>query len=151
MQSRLHRKDRFLIRYAVSIAASVIIFVSSAIYVIVTKSYGYRGAVETSQSVEFCETEQYYSEQAEKSMEKLKQAISAQPGNVTSQLIAELEEMEKSYQQLKNDLKNNPDDIRLMSAIVQYHQLRLDFINNLTERFTLYSNTKIKQHENKNI
>lgn len=151
LQSRLHKKDRFLIRYSVAIAASVIIFVSSFIFIYIKKTEGYKGAVETSQTIELREAEQYYSDQTAQALNQLKNTLSAQPEGIATPLWNELDSMATEYKQLKKDLKTNPDDIRLMSAIVQYHQVRLDLINNLIERFTLYSNTKIKHHENENI
>jgi hypothetical protein len=151
LKSQRHTKDRFLIKYSVAVAASVIIFVSSVIFIYVKKTEGYKGAVETSQAIELREAEQYYSEQTELALNQLKNTLSAQPEDVASPLWNELDSMANEYKQLKKDLKTNPDDIRLMSAIVQYHQVRLDLINNLIERFTLYSNTKIKHHENENI
>lgn len=150
LQTRF-RKDAFAVRYAVAIAASVIIFIATSVYVYIIKDQGYTGAVQTSQWVEFLEAEQYYTELNEQAFNKLKETLSAQPGEITTSLYSEIDEMEKSYTQLQKDLKNNPNDIRLMSAVIQYYQLKLDLINNLTERFTLYSNAKIKQHEKSNI
>lgn len=147
LNAKFHRKDIFIIRYAVAIAASVTIFVAASVFVYKTTSEGYSGAVATSQWVEFLEAEQYYFKQTEEAYANLKETLSAQPRDVSSPLFDEIEEMEKSYKQLKKDLTNNPNDIRLMSAVVQYHQLKLDLIHNLIDRFTLYSNTKTKQNE----
>ncbi|HEX3006802.1 MAG TPA: hypothetical protein VHO90_04205 [Bacteroidales bacterium] len=72
LNGRIHRKDRYLIRYATAIAASVIIFVSASIYIYVKNSEGYTGAIETSQWIEFKEAEQYYSMQTENAVNKLK-------------------------------------------------------------------------------
>jgi cytochrome c-type biogenesis protein CcmH/NrfG len=151
LDGRFHKKDRYLFRYAAAIAASVVIFVSASIYVYVKNSEGYTGAIETSQWIEFKEAEQYYSMQTDDAVAKLKETLVAQPKDISSPLFNELEDMEDSYKQLKKDLKDNPNDIRLMSAVVQYHQMKLDLINNLIERFTLYSNTKSKKHEKSNI
>ncbi len=151
LNAKFHRKDSFIIRYAVAIAASVFIFLATSIYVYKTSTEGYTGAVKTSEWVEFIEAEQYYSQQTKKAELQLQQTLSAQPKDVASPLLSELDEMEASYKQLKKDLKNNPNDVRLMSAVVQYHQLKLDLINNLIDRFTLYSNTKIKTNEKSNI
>jgi hypothetical protein len=147
LNRKFHRKDTFTIRYAVAIAASVAIFVAASIFVYKTKSEGYTGAVATSQWVEFIEAEQYYFKQSEEAYASLKETLSAQPRDVSSPLFDEIEEMESSYKQLKKDLENNPNDIRLMSAVVQYHQLKLDLIHSLIDRFTLYSNSKTKQNE----
>lgn len=151
LNAKFHKKDSFVIRYAVAIAASVVIFIATSIFVFKTNSEGYKGAVETSQWVEFIEAEQFYSKQTDDAVLKLKETLESQPREVASPLLDELKEMETSYEQLKKDLDNNPNDIRLMSAVVQYHQLKLDLINNLIDRFTLYSTTKIKQHETNNI
>lgn len=151
LNSRIPEKDRFLVRYAVAIAASVFIFVATALFIYKLNSDGYTGAVETSQWVEFIEAEQYYMKQNEAAFSELKETLSAQTEEVSLPIYNEITDMDAAYKQLKEDLKNNPNDIRLMSAAVQYHQLKLDLINNLIERFTLYSNTKLKQNEKSNI
>jgi hypothetical protein len=151
LHRRFHRTDKFTIRYAVAIAASVAIFIATTLFIYKTKTEGYTGAVETSQWIEFLEAEQYYAKQNETAYLKLKEALNIQTEDVSSPIYSEFKEMDRSYKQLKNDLKDNPNDIRLMSAVVQYHQLKLDLINNLIERFTLYSNIKIKKNEKSNI
>lgn len=151
LDTEFHKKNSFLIRYAVAIAASVVIFIASSVYVYTLKKDGYKGAIEASQSVEFQEAVNYYTEVNEASMLKLKETLSAQPKDISSPLFSEFEEMEDTYRQLMSDLKANPNDIRIMSAVVQHHQLKQDLINNLIERFTLYSNIKTKHHEKDNI
>lgn len=151
LNHRLHSKDRFIIRYAVAIAASVSIFIATTFFIYNVKTKGYTGAVETSQWIEFMEAEQYYARQNENALLELKETLAAQSDDVSLPIYDELKKMDTSYKQLKEDMENNPNDIRLMSAVVQYHQLKLDLINNLIERFTLYSNTKIKQNEKSNI
>lgn len=151
LNQRFHRTDRFTIRYAVAIAASVAIFIATTLFIYKTKTEGYTGAVATSQWVEFLEAEQYYAGQNEAAYSKLKETLAIQNEDVSSAIYSELKEMDNSYNQLKKDLNDNPNDIRLMSAVVQYHQLKLDLINNLIERFTMYSNTKMKDNEKGNI
>lgn len=151
LNNRFHRADKFTIRYAIAIAASVAIFIATTLFIYKTKSDGYTGAVETSQWIEFLEAEQYYAKQNEAAYAKLKETLTIQNEDVSSPIYHELKEMDSSYSQLKKDLNDNPNDIRLMSAVVQYHQLKLDLINNLIERFTMYSNTKMKENEKSNI
>lgn len=151
LNSRLHRKDSFIIRYSVAIAASVAIFIASSIFIYYINTVGYKGVIEASQSVEFRETVNYYTIQNETALEKLKETLEAQPQDVSSPLLSEFNDMEKTYKQLMKDLKSNPNDDRIMSAIVQHHQLKQDLINNLIERFTMYSNTKNTHHEKGNI
>lgn len=146
-----NRKNSFIIKYSVAIAASILIFLASTIYVYTLKKDGYKGAIEASQSVEFQEAVKYYTEVNDAAMIKLKETLSAQPDDVSSPVISEFKEMEDTYRQLMSDLKANPNDIRIMSAVVQHHQLKQDLINNLIERFTLYSNIKTQRHEKDNI
>ncbi len=151
LNRRFHKADKFTIRYAVAIAASIAIFIATTLFIYKTKSEGYTGAVATNQWIEFLEAEQYYARQNEAAYSKLKETLTIQNDDVSSPIYNELQEMDSSYKQLKEDLKDNPNDIRLMSAVVQYHQLKLDLINNLIERFTMYSNTKMKENEKSNI
>lgn len=148
---RLHRKNSFIIRYSLAIAASVAIFIASSIFIYYTKTAGYKGVIEASQSVEFRETVNYYTIQNEAALKKLKETLEAQPQDLSSPLLSEFNDMEKSYKQLMKDLKSNPNDDRIMNAIVQHHQLKQDLINNMIERFTMYSNAKNTHHEEDNI
>jgi hypothetical protein len=151
LDSRLHKNNTLIIKYSIAIAASLLIVLASPIYIYRLKNSGFSSQIAASQSIEFRETEQFYTEQTKQASLKLKEILVAQPIEITSPLFDELNQLELTYQQLNEELKTNPNDPRVMSTIVQYYQLKLDLLNNLIERFTLYSNFKTKHYENERI
>jgi hypothetical protein len=150
LQHRLHNNS-FVIKLSVAIAASVLIFVGISIYVYKIKTNGYSAITYANQSVEFTETEQYFSQQTNTAFNNLKTVLATQSDTVSKGLYHEINQMDLTYNQLRDELKNNPNDSRITGAIIQYYQMKLELINNLTERFTLYSNNKLKHHENEQI
>lgn len=150
LNAHFRTKTISLWKYAAAIAASVIIFMGATLYFFYFKKANTELAFKQHQPVEFIETEQYYSQQDSLALEKLKQVLALQPSAVKEPILKEFSQMDQDYRQMKEELKNNPDDERIMSTIIQHYQLKLDMVNTLIDKFRLYSNN-FKSHEHESI
>lgn len=68
-------------------------------------------------------------------------------------IIEELREMDEIYQSLSKELENDPNNERLINAMIQHYQLKLDILNDLTDQLEMIKNSisKNNQNENKDI
>jgi len=46
-------------------------------------------------------------------------------------LLQELKQMDIVYESLKRDLKNNPSDERIINAMIQHYQTKVDIMNRI--------------------
>jgi len=68
-------------------------------------------------------------------------------------ILKELKEMDKIYQSLSKELENDPNNERLINAMIQHYQLKLDILNDLTNQLELIKNaiSNNKQNENTDL
>lgn len=67
-------------------------------------------------------------------------------------VMYELAEMDSIYNNLKKDLKTNPDDERIISAMIEHYQLKLEIMNSiLGQLYEINHIYKQTDHENNEI
>jgi hypothetical protein len=68
-------------------------------------------------------------------------------------ILKELKEMDKVYQSLSKELENDPNNERLINAMIQHYQLKLDILNDITNQLEIIKNaiSNNKQNENKDL
>ena len=60
--------------------------------------------------------------------------------------------MDAQVQAMKHDLKQNPDDERIVHAIINFYQVKIELMDVIIARCSKTTNTvffKIQDHENK--
>jgi hypothetical protein len=75
-------------------------------------------------------------------------------GKVQKEMILkELKEMDEIYQSLSKELENDPNNERLINAMIQHYQLKLEILNDLTNQLEIIKNniSKTNQNGNKDI
>ena len=65
-----------------------------------------------------------------------------------SLLDTELGEFEERFKTLQADLKANPNDERVINAMLEYYQTKLGIINMIVNKLEEAKQQKIKSHEN---
>lgn len=75
---------------------------------------------------ELYETETYYHSEISYRME-----ILSGQNEIDKTIIIDLEEIDKSFDTIKKDLDENPGDERLISAVLNTYQIKLDLLNDL--------------------
>jgi hypothetical protein len=95
-------------------------------------------------SSEFAETEFYYKNVLNKKLDQVEKQLSPQQFLAVKQ---ELNAMEENYHHLKQDLKLNPDDQRIIHAMIHNYQLKIELLQQVLEQVRQYNHIKNKENE----
>jgi len=104
-------------------------------------------------SPEYLEVEQFYAQKVNltyKQMNRTNIFIDEEQKKI---VMHELAEMDLIYNNLKKDLKTNPDDERVISAMIEHYQLKLEIMDNILGQLKEINQNHNKQtdHENNEI
>ena len=127
-------------KYKQVAAAVAIIAVFAATTVLLTYPGRFSDGTAAIISTELKETEQYYQWLVNTKYNELIQIEKKYNANIQSRYSAELEEMDKSYSDLKKDLLNNPHNERVINAMIIHYQTRIEVmekIMDITEEFRI--------------
>lgn len=127
LDSALHSNKKVLKFQVYSIAASIAVIVAISIILFIKISQLHQQpTLLAGVSPELAETELYYQSKIHDGMQVL-------AGNnlIDEQVLNDLEEMDNSFKVITKDLKKNPRDERIINAVIQIYQLKLDVINDL--------------------
>jgi len=81
-----------------------------------------------SRSAELSEVEGYYTQLISQKRAEIKNVIDRK-GLVDVELLKDMEQLDMMYAKLKKDLKRNQNDERLINAMIQNLQLRVEILN----------------------
>jgi hypothetical protein len=127
LDTALHSNRKLLKFQAYAIAASVVVvIVLSIILFIKVEQFRQQPSLLTGISPELEEAELYYQSRIQERMHVLEVNKL-----VDEQVINDLNEIDKSFKFINKDLKKNPGDERIIQAVMQIYQLKLDMINDL--------------------
>jgi hypothetical protein len=102
----------------------------------------------TISNIEFNETGEYYSDQINIGMAKIKSIKYIAPEQKDS-VFKELNAMDTNFWQLQDELRHNPYDERVMQAIIGHYQIKLNAVNQIIQLFSISQiNSKNIPHEN---
>jgi hypothetical protein len=114
-----------------SIAATLVLLIAVssliAIKIYSTKQDNYLLA---HNSQELRETEVYYRLQIQEKTKRLSQLKKIDPETLSSELL----EIDASFNGIRADLKNNPDDERIVNAVLSTYQAKIDLLDKLIEK-----------------
>ena len=65
-------------------------------------------------------------------------------------IIKEIDDMDKIYQSLSKELKNDPNNERLINAMIRHYQLKLDIIIDITKQLETIKNSASNNNQNEN-
>ena len=114
-------------------AAVVFLCISVGLAVERTMSTDFEAVAEVNQSqksrsAELREVEGYYTQLISQKRSEIKSVIDKK-GLVDVELLKDMEQLDSMYSKLKNDLKRNQNDERLINAMIQNLQLRVEILN----------------------
>jgi len=136
-------------RHAIQIAASIAIILASGV-VIVKSSKGSSKIAATPEYKSFMEAKEFYAQQVNAKYDD----ISALPFDSNQEkdlLLEELSEMDIYYRNLLDELDANPGDERVMNALIQHYQLKLQVMDQIIQQLIEVRNTKTNENENSTI
>jgi len=88
-------------------------------------------------SPEYQEIENYFKINIDKQLNIISQLTTSADNQDQNAIKTELENMDKMYSQLEKDLQTNPNDERIIQAIIEYFQVKNDMLNRIVQQLYL--------------
>lgn len=104
-------------------------------------------------SSEYGEVEMYYTHLVNQKYGEINQSQTLD-STQKLMLVQELKEMDSIYENLKKDLITNPSDKRVINAMIQHYQLKVEVMNQILDQLQQAQNInkqKSKNYESTNI
>jgi hypothetical protein len=141
------RRIRF--RHAIQVAASLAIILTSAIVLIRQDKSGDKVAQqEIPQAV--MEADYYYASQVDEKYNEISNFNFDDPEE-KALLLNELKDLESYHQQLMKELEANPDDDRVVSAMIRHYQLKLELMDQIIKQLNQVKSEISENHEKEKI
>jgi hypothetical protein len=141
------RRIRF--RHAIQVAASLAIILTSAIVLIRQDKSGDKVAQqEIPQAV--MEADYYYTSQVDEKYNEISNFNFDDPEE-KALLLNELKDLESYHQQLMKELEANPDDDRVVSAMIRHYQLKLELMDQIIKQLNQVKSEISENHEKERI
>lgn len=145
LSAKKERKIVKLLAYAASVAAIAVIFFS----VLTPERTSGNEFTLSDISAQYADVENYYTNTIDKQTQKVETLVQQETNRHEMQeLLDELKESDKTYEQLCADLKATPNDQRVINALIIYYQNKLEIINKilgeLENQETVIENTDTK-------
>ncbi len=121
------RRIRF--RHALQVAASVAIILTSAVLLVRKDKSGDKVAVQEIPAA-IMEADVYYTSQVDARYEEIRD-FHFDDQEEKALLLDELKDLEEYHQQLMKDLEANPDDERVLAAMIRHYQLKLELMDQI--------------------
>jgi len=101
---------------------------------------------------EYKEARIYYTSQIKQKYTEIDQLNISDPER-NEIVFKELKEMDRLFQSLLRDLKTNPSDERVLSAMINHYQMKLDIMGQIIEQLEKANqiNSTIKSHEKSEV
>lgn len=90
---------------------------------------------------ELNEAENYYTMQLNQYYTEIESLKFNNDKKEKKQILNELSDMDRQVKTMKQDLKQNPDDERIVHAIINYYQTKLELMDMIISRTKEYNNT----------
>ena len=147
LESRPVRRVHF--RHVLQIAASIAIILASAVVLIQQNRSGSKIA-EQEIPAAILEADQYYTTQVSHRYDQIRQ-FNFDDSEEKVVLLDELKDLDAYHQQLMNDLEANPDDDRVINALVRHYQIRLDVMDQIIYQLNQFKTETENQDEKENV
>ncbi len=140
------RKIRF--RHALQVAASLAIILTSAVLLIRQTGGNELAARDIPAAV--MEADYYYASQVDVRYEEIS-AFNFENDMDKTVLLNELKDLETFHQQWMKDLEANPDDDRVINALIRHYQVKLDVMDQIIIQLNQVKSEISENHEKENI
>jgi hypothetical protein len=141
------RRIRF--RHAIQVAASVAIILTSAI-LLVRKDKGGSRVAQQEIPEAVVEADFYYTSQVDARYNEIKDFDFDNPEE-KAVLLEELKDLESYHRQLMKDLETNPDDDRVVSALIRHYQLKLEVMDQILTQLNQIKSETSENYEKERI
>ncbi|MBN2520884.1 MAG: hypothetical protein JXB17_10295 [Bacteroidales bacterium] len=133
------------------VAAVIILVILSSLYI-------YENLISTKNKIitlsdispEYREAENYFITVVNSKYEQIK-SFNFEDDKQKEILLKELDEMDSLYDSLQNDLQTTPNDERIINAMINYYQFKIEILNNIIEQLQNFNNYKTEKDESTEI
>ena len=146
-EGRPVRRIRF--RHAIQVAASVAIIFTSAVLLVRQDKSGEKLAQQEIPAA-VMEADFYYASQVDARYNEIK-SFDFNDAEEKSLLLSELKDLESYQKQLMKDLEANPDDDRVVSALIRHYQLKLEVMDQIITQLNQVKSEISENHEKESI
>lgn len=137
------------LRHALQVAASVAIIIASGFFVINLKKSGEKVAQqEIPASV--MEAEFYYASEVNARYDRIR-SFDFESSEEKALLLDELKELDTFREQLMADLEMNPDDGRIINALIRHYQIKLEIMDQIIIQLNQIKSETSEDHENESV
>ena len=140
---------RLNIRHALQVAASVAIIITSGLVIIKLNKSGDKMAQREIPAA-VIEADIYYTSQVNARYDQIRD-FSFDSSEEKAVLLDELQDLDTYHHQLMNDLEANPDDGRVINALIRHYQIKLEIMDQIIIQLDQIKSETSKNHENKTI
>lgn len=99
-------------------------------------------------SPEMKQTQEFYTSLITKELNALNDEMSPETEAIINDALIQMEKLEKNYEVLKKDLVKSGKDNRVIHAMIQNFQQRIDLLNNVLTQIENIKTLKNQSHEN---
>lgn len=142
-----HRRIRF--RHAIQVAASVAIILTSAILLVRKDKSGNKVAQQEIPAA-VMEADFYYASQVDAKYNEISD-FDFNDAEEKTILLNELKDLESYHKQLMKDLEANPDDDRVVSALIRHYQLKLEVMDQIITQLNQVKSEISEDYEKESI
>ncbi len=130
LDSSLHETKKSRLNIYLAVAASIV-FLLSVSYIVLLSSNIFTpdNDLFAGMTPELYETEEYYKNEIIQKME-----ILSNQDAIDQDVMSDLKDIDKSFRNIKKDLRVNPGDERIISAVINTYQIKLDLLNEILDR-----------------
>jgi hypothetical protein len=100
---------------------------------------------------EYQETEYYYITRINARLSSIEKMHFLGDSTQKKILYEELSNMDSLYLDLQKELKMNPGDERLLRAMTEYYEIKLDVLNNIIQQLSAIQTKNKKSHETRTL
>ena len=141
------RRIRF--RHAIQVAASIAIIVTSAVLLIRTDKDGNEVAQQKIPPA-LMEADIYYASEVDARYNEIRD-FDFEDKEEKDLLLKELKDLENYHRQLMKDLEANPDDERVVSALIRHYQLKLEVMDQIITQLNQVKSEISENYEKESI
>ncbi len=140
---------RLNIRHALQVAASVAIIITSGLVIIKLNKSGDKMAQREIPAA-VIEADIYYTSQVNARYDQIRD-FSFDSSEEKAVLLDELQDLDTYHHQLMNDLEANPDDGRVINALIRHYQIKLEIMDQIIIQLNQIKSETSENHENESV
>jgi hypothetical protein len=136
-------------RHVLQVAASVAIILASA-FVLVRQNRSGDKVADTGIPQAVQEADIYFASEVDARYNRIRE-FNFENSEEKAVLLDEMKELDTFHQQMMIDLKANPDDERIINALIRHYQIKLEVMDQIIEQLNQIKSTTSENHENESI